>query len=161
MPSTLPTVFPTSQPSLTLSSSPTTSPSSSPTTVNVLVACRSSQLHSLLQHLLLLQQPHHLLNLLQIPHFPLYFPNKYLHDLDVVVRQSRSLYASLIQETPAFKNEPAISRMIADFLYFRLIPIEIYLPDETSVCALVNLGLKKISEIRRICIMSLLHYLPI
>jgi len=56
-----------------------------------------------------------------------------LHDLDIVVRQSRSSYASLIQETPAFKNEPVISRMIADFLYFRLIPIEIYLPDETSI----------------------------
>jgi len=56
-----------------------------------------------------------------------------LHDLDIVVRQSRSFYASLIQETPYLQDEPVISRTIADFLYFRLIPIEIYLPDGTSI----------------------------
>jgi len=51
-----------------------------------------------------------------------------LHDLDIVVRQSRAFYAGLIQETPYLRDEPVISRTIADFLYFRLIPIEINLP---------------------------------
>jgi len=56
-----------------------------------------------------------------------------LHDLDIVVRQSRAFYASLIHETPYLRDEPVISRTISDFLYFRLIPIEINLPGGISI----------------------------
>lgn len=56
-----------------------------------------------------------------------------LEDLEIVFRQSRKNYAKLMQEASFLQDKPRICRTIADFLYFRLIPIEVYLPNGEAI----------------------------